>query len=216
MAFALFGGLLVFYLLVTCIVKFKPFNAKPELLLWIHQSSLGLALLLLTAYAALGISLRGSWLDALPFGLAWLAAAGYFALRRQQLGWPGKLYFGSWFVWPAALGVAYLLDGIFFALVSAPVFGMLPTPVIYYAPECTIRQASGGLLSAPKAELLTPLGLLLERHQGTAPRDCEPSDGEAECFQNVLSARVQPSPSPGSTIVLISTAQGQYQVLFRR
>ncbi|MCC3157032.1 hypothetical protein LJ737_07270 [Hymenobacter sp. 15J16-1T3B] len=148
------------------LTQLPSINARPQLLRWIHLSGWGLALLQLLAFRVARLSLRGQWADALPFVAAWLAASIYFLLRRQ-LGWAGKLYFGGWFVYPAALAGAYLLDRVFFALVSVPVFALLAQPVEYSDARCAIRR-SGGLLSAIQRELITPVGPL-EQHQGYAP-----------------------------------------------
>ncbi|GAB2942616.1 hypothetical protein GCM10027048_04050 [Hymenobacter coalescens] len=204
-AFGIPVALLGFVALMFGLAKFKPIQQKPQLLKWIHLGGWGFTLLLFAVYVGFRVSLRGQWADVVPFGIAWLAAGSYFLLRRRQLGWAGKLYFGSWFLYPAALAGAYLLDRIFFALVSLPVLAFIPHTSYYTGPECSIRDATGGFLGARRITLLTPKGFVLEKHHGVIQ---PPDELGSYTPDSVTLARTVPSSSSDSVAVMLSTASG--------
>jgi hypothetical protein len=206
------GSVLVFYLLSFGLARLPILQARPQLLRWIHLGGWGLSLLQLLVFARAGVSLRGQWPDALPFAGAWLAAAGYFLLRRRQLGWAGKFYFGGWFAYPAALAGAYLADRIFFVLVAAPVLVFLPNGVLYEGPECSLRSAAGGLLAPARVALLTPVGWLLEKQHGTIPDEALRTDS----IGAITAAQLLPAQHPDTTVVLLSGSKGQSRVQFTR
>lgn len=155
------------------------------------------------------VSLRGQWLDAVPFAIVWLAAGALFLRQRTHLNWLQKLYFGGWFWYPAALVGAYLLDRIFFVLVSLPVVVFLPVQEYYAGPECAIRAEAGGLLAPPRVVLLTPVGPLLEKHHG-ATATFEPAIEE---LGSIAAARLLPTPDRHVIPVLVTGPRGNQMTL---
>ena len=199
-----------FYVCVAGLTRTQLLRQKPQLLRLVHWSSWGLLLLLVTVYLIGRISLRGQWLEILPVAVAWVAAGSYFLLRRKQMGWAGKLYFGSWFSYPLLMAGAFLLDRIFFFVVSAPVFTLLPQNDIYRHGVYTFRSANTPL-GPPRVALITACAGLFERHNGTSV------DLEAAQFTALDSAvpiQVLPSPHPDTTTVLISTQSRQLEARF--
>jgi hypothetical protein len=209
-AFGVPAGLLMFYPLVLGLAQLAIFQHRPQLLKRLHLGGWGLTLLLSVCFATAGISLRGQWLDALPFGLAWVAAGAYFWRCRRQLASRAKLYFGAWFCYPACLALAYLADKIFFVLVSLPLLAFLPTTTYYSSPTLTVRGAVSGFLAPQRMELLTPMGLL-EKHEGLAAGTLLTADDDS-----VLAVARQPSWRPDSIAVLVTTRHGQHLVKFGR
>ena len=214
-AFGIPAALLTFYPLVICLAQLKLFRTKPRLLKQLHLGGWGLTLLLLICFMGWGISLRGQWLDAVPFGLTWLAAGIYFWLCRMQLSRLGKLYFGAWFGYPAALALSYLADKIFFTLVSLPLLAFLPTTTYYSSPTVIVREPVTGFLSAKRVQLLTPTGFLFEKHWGFAFNDLD-QDLLAIDNDSITSAKIQPGWRPDSVGVLLTTRRGQRLVMFGR
>jgi hypothetical protein len=209
------AALLAFYPLVIGLAQLNLFRTKPQLLKQLHLGGWGLTLLLLICFMGWSISLRGQWLDAVPFGLTWLAAGAYFWRCRQQLSRLGKLYFGGWFGYPAALVLAYLADKIFFALVSLPLLAFLPTTTYYSGPTVIVRAPVIGFLGAKRVQLLTPAGFLFEKHRGFACGDLAP-DLLATDGDSITGAKIQPGWRPDSVAVLLTTRRGQRLVMFSR
>ena len=203
--------LLAFYPLAIGLAQLKQLRTNPQLLKRLHLVSWGITLLLLGCFIIWSISLRGQWLDVLPFGLGWLAAGSYFWLARKQLSRWAKLYFGSWFCYPACLALAYLADKIFFALASIPILAFLPTTTYYSSSALTLRAPVSGFLAAKRIQLLTPIGFVLEKHAEFTSDDLLDSANDS-----IISAKIQPSWRPDSVGVLITTRQGQRLVMFSR
>ncbi|WP_400190808.1 hypothetical protein [Hymenobacter sp. B81] len=190
--------------------RFWPKHQSPRLLKWVHLGGWGLVLLQIGAMGTWRLSLRGQWLDMLPFGLAWLAAGSYFALRRRQMGWAGKFYFGGWFAYPAALVGAYLLDRIFFVLVSIPIILFIPDQELYSGPQCAIRSGSGGFLAPPRLDLVTPFGPLLEKHRGFVQRN----EANLAAIKTISAAQVLTTPASDTTAVMLIGPTGRRHILY--
>jgi len=155
------------------------------------------------------VSLTGQWLDVLPFGLAWVAAGSYFLLRRKELKWPSKIYFGFWFSYPLVMAVAFLADRILFVIVSVPLVAFLPHNVYFKSQYCVIQDGARGLIAPRILELLTPIGFVLERHEGVTQNfDFAPD--------SIVTATVLPASKPGEAIVKIITNRGPERVIFER
>ncbi|MBX0289847.1 hypothetical protein K3G63_05320 [Hymenobacter sp. HSC-4F20] len=171
----------------------------------------GLSLLQLIVFEIFNISLRGQWADAVPFGVAWLAGGSYFALHRRQLNTIGKLYFGGWFLYPGLLTVAYLLDRIFFVLVSLPILVFLPNTEFYSGSACSLRAATKGFLAPPQVALVTPIGPL-EKHYGTVSRDELGLNNLADITQ----ATIIPGSSSDTISVKVISSKGKQKLSFPR
>ncbi|MBB4602135.1 hypothetical protein HNQ93_002296 [Hymenobacter luteus] len=204
--------LLGFYAPVLAIRRYWPAQQKPQLLKWIHLGGWGFSLLLVVVFVTWRVSLRGQWPDVLPFTLAWLAAGSYFLLRRKQMNWASKLYFGSWFIYPGFLAATFLLDRILFVTASIPVFLLMPQTEPYHSSNYTIRSANS-LIGPPQITLLTPLASVLERQQGTSVN----VDGrQYGALDSTLTLRVVSSAQDDTTAVIVSTASRQFQIQFTR
>jgi hypothetical protein len=204
------AGFLLFYPLALGLAQLAIFQNKSQLLKCLHLGGWGLTLLLLIGFVAGGVSIRGQWLDALPFGLAWVAAGAYFWRCHRQLTRGAKFYFGAWFCYPACLALAYLADKVFFVLVSLPLLAFLPTTTYYSSPSLTVRGAAGGFMAPQRIELLTPMGLL-EKHEGLAAGTLLTADDDS-----VFAVARQLSWRSDSLAVLVTTRQGQHLVKFGR
>lgn len=139
-----------------------------------------------------------------------MAAGSYFLLRRKQMNWAGKLYFGSWFSYPLLLAGAFLLDRIFFFVVSAPVFALLPQTDMYQHGDYTLRSANTPL-GPPRVALVTTFAGVLERHNGTSV-DLEAAEFTA--LDSAVTMHILPSPHPDTTTVLILTQSRQFEARF--
>lgn len=205
----LVGAALGFYLLTFGLTRLPLHAQRPELFKQLHLGGWCLVLVQLFIMADFRVSLRGQWLDVVPFTVAWLAAGAHFLLHRQRLGWVSKMYFGGWFAYPAALVGAYLLDRIFFVLVSVPIIGFLPTQEFYTGPTCAIRSDAGGLLAPPRVILLTPVGPLLEKHYGST-QNFEPTIEE---LGRITTARLLPTQDGYSIPVVVTGPRGNQMTL---
>ncbi|UOQ70723.1 hypothetical protein [Hymenobacter cellulosilyticus] len=196
------------------LTKLQLLQHKPQLLKWIHLGGWGLSLLLLAIFVTWGVSLRGQWLDVLPFALSWIAAGSYFLLCRSQMGWISKLYFGGWFFYPAAIIVAFILDRIFFFLVALPIMAFVPANELYSGPDCTLRDALS-IMGPRRVALLTPVGMLLEKQRGLIRAEEAPTEGTHSILDKIVTAKPLPADQPADTTdVLIGTGTGQYVVRF--
>lgn len=200
-------SLLCFYPLVWGIAQLRLVRENPQLARKLHLGGWGLTILLISIFITWNISLRGQWLDVLPFGLGWLAAGVYFWLYRPQLRWLGKLYFGGWFCYPACLALAYVADKIFFILVAIPILAFFPSRTHYSDSTLTIRDTSSGFLAPARVQALTPRGLLVEKHEGWVTYDEFVAD-----FDTVLAVRLPPQVARATPQLLIITSQGQHQL----
>jgi hypothetical protein len=210
-AFGVPAGLLLFYPLVLVFAQLPIFRKKPQLLKRLHLGGWGLTLLLVVGFVTGGISLRGQWLDALPFGLAWVAAGTYFWRCHRQLASRAKFYFGAWFCYPACLALAYLADKVFFVLVSAPLLAFLPSTTYYSSSTVLLRAPVSGFLSAKRVQLITPIGFVLEKHMGfTADNLLTAAE------DSITNVQLKSSWRPDSVEALITTRQGQHVVKFSR
>jgi hypothetical protein len=205
------ASILAFYPVVISLAQLPLFRQNTQLPRRLHIGGWGLTLLLLACFLAWGISLRGQWLDALPFSLAWLAAGTYFWLCRKRLTWAGQLYFGGWFGYPAALALAYFTDRIFFALVAFPLFVFFPATTYYSSTTVTLRDPVGGFLAARRMQLLTPLGFVFEKHVGLTADSLLFAESDS-----ITKVSLQPDWRPDSVKALIITHRGQRVVRFGR
>ncbi|AHJ97601.1 hypothetical protein Hsw_2006 [Hymenobacter swuensis DY53] len=199
-----------FYGCVAGLTRIRLLRQKPQLLRLVHWSSWGFSLLLAAVYAGGKISLRGQWFEILPVAVALVAAGSYFLLRRKQMGWAGKLYFGTCTYYPILLAGAFLFDRIFFLVVSAPVFALLPQTDMYRHSAYTFRSASTPL-GPPRVALVTACAGLFERHNGTCV-DLEAAQFTA--LDSAVAIQLLPSPHRDTTIVLISTQSRQFKTQF--
>lgn len=205
------AGMAAFYPLVIGLAQLSSLRTNPHLLKRLHLAGWGFTLLLLVCFMKWSISLRGQWLDALPFGFAWVAAGTYFWLRRKQLSWLGKLYFGGWFGYPAVLALAYLADKILFALVALPLFVFFPATTYYSSPTVTLRAPVSGFLSARRVQLLTLVGFLFEKHVGLTADDLLPTEDDS-----IVTVNFQPNVQSDSVVTHVVTHHGQHLVKFGR
>lgn len=200
-------SLLCFYPLVWGITQLRLVKNNAQVAKNLHLGGWGLTILLFSSLIAWHISLRGQWLDVLPFGLSWLAAGVHFWLHRPQLRWPMQLYFGGWFCYPACLALAYVADKIFLILLAMPILAFFPTRTHYSDAALTVRDTVGGLLAPAHVQVLTPRGPLLEKHEGWVTYDEFVAD-----FDTVLTVRLLPQASRATPQLLVTTLQGQHQL----
>jgi len=101
------------------------------------------------------------WFDRLLAVLYLLSGAAIFAFYRKKLPLITKIYFGFFLFYPVAAALSYVVDGIFFALVSAPLLTVLLSPDIYYTDWHYSLRSGGGMLSS-RQMILVRKGLFTE------------------------------------------------------
>ncbi len=105
---------------------------------------------------------------------------------------------------------AFLLDRIFFLVISAPVFALLPQTDMYRQGEYTFRSANTPL-GPPRVALVTTCAGIFERHNGTSV-DLEAAQFTA--LDSAVTLHILLSPHPDTTTVLISTQSRQFKAQF--
>jgi len=105
---------------------------------------------------------------------------------------------------------AFLLDRIFFFVVSVPVFALLPQTDMYRQGEYTFRSASTPL-GPPRVALVTTYAGIFERHNGTSI-DLEAAQFTA--LDSAVTLQILPSPHPDTTTVLVPTQSRQFEARF--
>ena len=158
--------LLGVYLPLIALTVIQPLRLSTQLLKQLHLGSWVILLVLFIGFISLNISPRGQWTELILAGITWLSGAAYALCLPSQTRWFTWFYFKVWLAYPAILAGAFLLDAIFFVLVSIPVQALVPQPQSHSTSVGALRGV-GGLLAPPQLSLVTPWGLLFELHRGS-------------------------------------------------
>jgi hypothetical protein len=99
-------------------------------------------------------SFRSVWVDRLIVIGFLVTGVVIFVRYRKWLRWWGKVYFGFFLMYPLVAALSFLIDRIFFVLLTGPLVTTFLLPEIYFSDATYEIRKQGGMMASQKLILI--------------------------------------------------------------